>query len=388
MSEIRFKEVFAHAPVSIWEEDFSEVGEWLASLRERGIEDLTAFLESDPQALPRALSLVRLLDVNEVTLRLWEVKSKEELLERWTDLFTDETFDVFAAELLAIWEGRNQVTFRCTAKTATGRPIHYKMHWVAPMVDQTMNLGHVIVAIIDITDHEQTEQALRKNTQLARRLSHRLLQVQEHERRHLARELHDEFGQLLAAVTLRVSAAREKAEPAVQQELDKCSDLLDLALKQVRNLALELRPAVLDFDGLDAALRWLGEQYEQRTGIETVVTGRVRDVSDEVGISCFRVVQEALTNVTRHARAKHVWIEMSGAADGMQIVVRDDGVGFETMQANAFRERDSGRIQLGLLGMTERIEYLGGKFAVESHPGQGTTVRISLPLEQTHRNDA
>jgi PAS domain S-box-containing protein len=146
------------------------VGEWLASLRERGIQDLNAFLESEPQALQHALSLVRLIEVNEITLRLWEIRSKEELLHRWADLFTDETYDVFASELLAIWEGRNEVTYQCSAKTATGRSIHYEMHWVAPIIAGQMNLRQVIVAIVDITDSKEKEERLRenaKNLQLA-----------------------------------------------------------------------------------------------------------------------------------------------------------------------------------------------------------------------------
>ena len=122
--------------------------------------DLGAYLESEQNALQHALSLVRLVEVNDVTLRLWEVDSKEELLERWTELFTDETFKVFADELQAIWDGRNEVTFQCSARTASGKPIHYEMHWVAPLVNGRMNLGQVIIAIVDVTDHVVLERQL------------------------------------------------------------------------------------------------------------------------------------------------------------------------------------------------------------------------------------
>lgn len=315
MDELRFREIFARAPVSIWEEDFSAVGEWLASLRASGVTDLNRFLQSEPQALQRALSLVRLVEINEVTLRLWEVGSKEELLERWTDLFTDETFEVFAGELLAIWEGRNEVTFHCSARTATGRSIHYEMHWVAPMVGGEMNLHQVIVAIVDVTEHKQTEEALRRTAELTRRLSPRLLEVQERERTHLARELHDEFGQL-------------------------------------------------------------GAQHEQRTGNRTRVKGHLSAVPDEIGIACYRVVQEALTNIARHASAQHVWIDLGQEANALLIEVRDDGVGFKVEDA----EKSLERIRLGLVGMKERIESLGGQLGLEAEPGIGTTVRISLPI--------
>lgn len=376
MDKVEFSELFAHAPMSIWEEDFSAVGEWLASLRKQGIEDLSAFLESNPQLLQEALSLVRLIWVNEITLQMWEVQSKKELLEQWTELFTDETFEVFMVELLAIWEGRNQLTHRCSARTLTGRRIHYDLLWVAPMVDGEMDLSQVMVAIVDITEHLRIQEALAENVDLARRLTRRLLEVQERERLQLARELHDEFGQLLSTIALQVSMAERKAAAPVNTYLRNATGLLTHAVEQVRNLALELRPAMLDVLGLDAALRWLGERHQQRTGIKTVMIGRLEDVSDEVAIACFRVVQEALTNITRHARAKHIWIEMNPAETQLQIVVRDDGVGFEV---NESHNKNANGIHLGLLGMAERIEHIGGQLSLESHPGRGTCVQISVP---------
>lgn len=379
MDEIRFREIFAHAPISIWEEDFSAVGEWLDSLRERGVEDLEAFLASEPEELRRAVSLVRLVEVNEVTLRMWEVDSLEELLERWTDLFTEDTFEAFAGELLAIWEGRNEVTFQCSARTATGRPIHYEMHWVAPTVGGEMNLRQVIVAIVDVTERRRAEEKLRRNADLAGRLSRRLIEVQERERLHLARELHDEFGQLLSAMRLHVSVAQNETGAAAESELSECVDLLDRAAKQVRNLALELRPVMLDDFGLDATLRWLADEYQKRTKIETVVTGGLNGVCDAVAVSCYRVVQEALTNVTRHARAEHVSIEMAEEARQLRIVVRDDGVGFDV---NGSHKRDSEPIHLGLLGMAERIEGHGGELRVTSTAGDGTSVEIVVPLAE------
>lgn len=380
MDEPRFREIFARAPVSIWEEDFSAVGDWLASLRDRGVRDLNAFLESDPQAVRRALSLVRLIEVNEVTLRMWEVGSKEELLDRWTDLFTDDTLDAFTDELLAIWEGRNELTFRCSAKTATGRPIHYEMHWVAPMVNGEMNLSQVILAIVDVTAHRRAEEALRRKADLAGRLSRRLLEVQEQERLRLSRELHDEFGQLLSAVTLSVSVAQREAGAAAPSELEDCIELLNRAAAQVRDLALDLRPVMLDDFGLDAALRWLAEQHQHRTGAETVVQGHLTDVPDEISVSCFRVVQEALTNITRHARATHVWLRLAQEATQLQIAVQDDGVGFELN--NGQGQAGDDRVRLGLLGMEERMESLGGRLEIEAAPGRGTSVRLSVPLVQ------
>ena len=161
-SEKRFRKLFDRAPISIWDEDFSAVGHWLEGLRASGVHDLDAFLQAEPKQIEHALKLVRLMNVNETTLRMFEVHSKEELLRLWPSLFTDETFRVFAEELRAIWESRNQVDLECSAQTAQGRPIHYNLHWVAPLENGRMNLKRVIVALVDTTDRKQAEKQKEK----------------------------------------------------------------------------------------------------------------------------------------------------------------------------------------------------------------------------------
>jgi signal transduction histidine kinase len=205
------------------------------------------------------------------------------------------------------------------------------------------------------------------------------LKVQEEERRHLSRELHDEFGQLLATITLHLHAAKAVAGANAQSNLDECIALLQRAGAQVRSLALELRPTMLETGGLKSALRWLAEQHQQRTGIVTEVVGHVTDVSGDLAIACFRVAQEALTNVVRHARAQHVWIELNQQEDSLELVIRDDGVGFD-VTGTVERAVSSGN--LGLLGMRERVEILGGSLEIDSQSGQGTGIRISLPLTE------
>jgi two-component system sensor histidine kinase UhpB len=148
---------------------------------------------------------------------------------------------------------------------------------------------------------------------------------------------------------------------------------------QVRSLALELRPMLLETAGLGGTLRWLADQYQQRTGIITQVAGHVPDVSGEVAIACFRIVQEALTNVVRHARARHVWIELSQREGLLELVVRDDGEGFDVPRT---LERAASSGNLGLIGMRERVEILGGQLEINSQSGQGTRIHVRLPLSE------
>jgi signal transduction histidine kinase len=223
------------------------------------------------------------------------------------------------------------------------------------------------------------EQALQESMNRLQHLSRRLLAVQEDERRHLSRELHDEFGQLLATVTLHLHAAKRLAGEPARASLDESIALLQRAGSEVRSLALELRPMMLETGGLDAALRWLAEQHRQRTGIDTEVEGQMADVPGDIAIACFRVAQEALTNVARHAHAQHVRIEF-GQGDGVvRLLIRDNGVGFDV--GTTLRRAASGG-HLGLLGMKERAEILGGELEIDSLPGHGTRISITLPLAE------
>jgi PAS domain S-box-containing protein len=238
----------------------------------------------------------------------------------------------------------------------------------------------------DIEDRKRAEEALRRSEKQLREsadrlqhLSRRLLEVQEEERRHLARELHDEFGQVLATVSLHLHAAKSAGGERARASLDTCMELLQRAGSQVRNLALELRPTMLETAGLDAALRWLADQNLKPTGIAVHLTCDVHDVPSDIAIACFRVAQEALTNVVRHADARNVWIDLSDPEGAVRLTIRDDGVGFEAAKV---LERGAGG-RLGLLGMRERVQILDGRLAVDSEPGRGTRIEASIPLERS-----
>jgi PAS domain S-box-containing protein len=240
--------------------------------------------------------------------------------------------------------------------------------------------GQIIGAVIvneDVTERVRANEALQESATRQQQLSHRLLSIQEEERRHLARELHDEFAQLLASVTMHLQAAKSTAGPAAQPSLEESIALLQRAGAQMRSLALELRPMLLETAGLEATLRWLAEQHQQRTGIATQVVGHANDIPAEVANACFRVAQEALTNVARHAAAQHVWIELSHSEGLLKLLVRDDGAGFEVDKT---LERAASGGNLGLLGMRERVQTLGGFLVIESHPGRGTRICVSLPV--------
>jgi len=197
----------------------------------------------------------------------------------------------------------------------------------------------------------------------------RLVEAQERERSAIARELHDDFGQMLVAVRLAIESGR--AGEAIGH--------IDETLSRTRNLALSLRPAVLDEFGLHAALRSFVDRQAAlaRFKLELLIGGEPVRLPEPIEIACFRLVQEALTNVTRHAGARHVQIRLDSSVKRVEIAVEDDGGGFDLAAARA---RAAAGASLGLLGMEERVALAGGHLALSSAPGQGTTVRAHFEL--------
>jgi signal transduction histidine kinase len=209
-------------------------------------------------------------------------------------------------------------------------------------------------------------------------LSARLLDVQEAERQRIARELHDEVGQALTAV--RINLQMLKQHPPAAVRVDETLEILDRVLQDVRRLSLDLRPPLLDDLGLVAALQWLVRARAEGAGLAGAIVAEVEEsaVPADLATTCFRVVQEAVTNVLRHARATHVWVELRRRDSALEVVVRDDGVGFDV--AAAHRRARAGA-SLGLLSLAERVELAGGRSTIESAPGGGTTVRAWFPLK-------
>jgi signal transduction histidine kinase len=241
----------------------------------------------------------------------------------------------------------------------------------------------------EVTERQRAEAALRRSDVRLRVLARRLMEAQETERRHLAHELHDEVGQNLTVLKINLHNARRLVagtDAAAEVFRDSVS-LVEQTLQQIRNLSLDLRPPLLDAAGLPAALRWYLDRQAERTGLAIHFDADPPDAQlpPALGIVCFRVVQEALTNVLRHAQARRVDVELWQAAAAVRLLIRDDGVGFDV---GAAWERAARGTSLGLLGMQERVSLVGGELDVTSTPGQGTQVRIFIPLPRQRSEGA
>ncbi len=213
-------------------------------------------------------------------------------------------------------------------------------------------------------------------------LSRRMLEVQEEERRRIARELHDETGQSLTSLLLGLRMLGEMStSEAAQARVEDLRKIAARALDEVKRLAMGLRPALLDDLGLEAALKRLAEDSGKTHGIfvDLHMNGlNKRRMAFPVETTIYRIVQEALTNAGRHAAARNVSILLTGSESSVKLIIEDDGRGFDV--ENTLRLSDSAK-HLGLLGMHERVALLHGTFSVESTPGSGTTIYVQLPLE-------
>jgi signal transduction histidine kinase len=227
---------------------------------------------------------------------------------------------------------------------------------------------------------------VRAASQRLQLLSQQLLEIQEAERRHIARELHDEIGQALTAVKVNLQTAlRVHPQNSLVDNLEESIDITERALQQVRNLSLDLRPSLLDDLGIKAALRWYVDRQAQLAGFEAYFHADLPDerLSPELETTCFRVVQEALTNVVRHANATKVSVRLGFGEQGLELVIQDDGIGFDV---DAVFERAAGDFSLGLLGMRERVELVGGDITIISDPDKGTEIRANFPLELSYHS--
>jgi PAS domain S-box-containing protein len=230
----------------------------------------------------------------------------------------------------------------------------------------------------DMTETKQAEEALQKANRQLQVLSRRRVKMQEEERRHLSRELHDQIGQALMAAKMNLQSTRRlRKHERIVERLDDTMTILDQILQQIRQISFDLRPPVLDDLGLAPALQWVLRHHAERAGLAVEFNSdtELRRLTPEVETACFRVALEALTNVIRHARAQKVFVGLSRVDGSLQLIVRDDGIGFDLADAANRAPRD----RLGLAGMDERVVVLGGTFRCKSAPGQGTEVQASFP---------
>ncbi len=229
-----------------------------------------------------------------------------------------------------------------------------------------------------IGERMAAEERLRRSEQQLRGLAGHLISVREEERSHIAREIHDELGQVLTGLKMDVTwlakRLRDDQKPLLEKT-ESMSRLIDATVRTVRRIATGLRPEVLDNMGLVAAVGWQAKEFQRRTGIRCRVKlpPETTRLGLEPSTTTFRIFQEILTNVARHSRATRVDINLQVSKERLTLEVADNGVGMSEGELN-------GKRSLGLLGMQERALLVGGEVNIDSAPGEGTKVAVSIPV--------
>jgi PAS domain S-box-containing protein len=355
--------------------DISEAKATEAALRESERKFRT-LAENSPDLLIRYDRDCRRVYVNPAYTSLFEISAEEaltrELGEGWYGGVDVRAYGDMLRSVMAT--GIRAESFM-TWQNPGSAPAHYIFHMV-PEFDVDGTVLHVLTIGRDITPLKDAERSLQESRSQLRELAARQHSAREEERKHIARELHDELGQFLTALRMSVSLLRVRFgqdNPALTEHAKGMTQLVDRNIQVVRNVAAWLRPAALDM-GIQSALEWLVDEFADHTGISsTLLVDNDNIVLDEYSeTAVFRIVQESLTNVARHADASQVTVTLASHGAYCQVMVQDDGVGFDP---GSVRKKS-----LGLVGMRERVLMVGGEIEIDSTQGQGTIVVVRVPL--------
>jgi len=254
-----------------------------------------------------------------------------------------------------------------------------------PIMNKDREIIAAVEVIEDITERSQAELKLKASHEQLRNLSAHLQSAQEKERARIARDIHDELGQLLTVLKIDLSLLSGSIHPTEQALIEKTrlmTELIDTAINTVRRIATDLRPKVLDFLGLTAAIKWHAQQFQSRSGIVcqlNIDTAEI-EIDQERSTNIYRIFQEALTNIMRHADASSINVILTKKGDEVQLEIVDNGKGID-------RKALSDPKSVGLTGMRERALLMGGKMSISGARGKGTKVKVTIPLMDKEESD-
>jgi len=249
---------------------------------------------------------------------------------------------------------------------------------VRPLARNGFNCPTIGMVVTDMTEARRNEVQLRS-------LTHRVVQVQEAERGRVALELHGHITQLLCAVLVRCQTLADTLsarDGAAKKEAIKLREMLGQAASEVERISRNLRPSILDELGLVALMRDVCTEFAEQTGVALRLTSLqlARRLPSDIELTFYRILQEALRNVEQHARARHVTVRLTKQGGGVQLVIQDDGTGFDPRKN--YPNTQNGKSGLGLLSMRERVSYVGGTLKVTSARRAGTKIAVSIPLDK------
>ena len=331
---------------------------------------------NNPQAmLMTTIPELEIIDVNEAAVRQYGYTREEFLKMSSRDLRPAEDVEAFMNEMKTMKpDATNRRAWR--HKRKDGSIIHVETYSHQVMYEGKM----VWLGLIhDVTEKYEAKELLQRSYEDIRQLASNLQTIREHERTNIAREIHDELGQQLTGLKMDLHWLTRKIDNSdgeVKAKMKESIELINATISSVRKISTDLRPSILDDLGLISALEWQGEEFEKRSGTKVVFVNEAGDVQVDphVATGIFRIYQELLTNIARHANAGVVRTVLNRDDNNLYFTINDDGVGFDP-------ETIRNKKTLGLLGIKERTLLFGGTYEFKSKPGEGTVTVIAIPLQ-------
>jgi PAS domain S-box-containing protein len=336
---------------------------------------LNAFFSSSTVGFAILDDNLRYRRVNDQLARMVGMQTGDFLGRTVMEIFTSAA-DRAEAVLNQVIQTGEAVLGREISGSLPGKPEDIR-HWLVnyfPIKDERNNVFQIGIISLDVTERRSAEQAIR-------RLSARLLTLQDQERRRIAREIHDSLGQYLAAVKINLQVMELTVSEKSRDTLNECVDLLDRAIGETRTLSHLLHPPLLDEAGFSSAANWFVSGFSQRSGIPVTLElpPDLRRLPNSTEIALFRVLQESLTNVHRHSKSASAEIRLKTDAEWVTLLIVDHGRGIDPELLRKMRF-DGTHTGVGLAGMRERIRELGGKLEINS-TAAGTTIEASIPAD-------
>jgi two-component system sensor histidine kinase UhpB len=323
----------------------------------------------------------RVIMMNRAAEEQWGLPFAQISGTRGSAWFPSDQMARFISDDQAAFAGRKQLVLEEEMWNAVLGENRLVQTYKKPVYDAQGAPNHLICMLVDITDHKRVEDALRQSFAQLRQLSAHLDTIKEEERKKFALEIHDDLGQNLLALKLDVEMLHTRAgarHPHLKERVGHVLETIDASIRSVRAIMNDLHPSTLEL-GLPAALEWLVDQFKKRSGVDTTLSvmgddGQLPDM--RLTSVIFRIIQETLVNILRHAQASHVEVMLTIAPDYLSIVIVDDGVGMQP--------GDAGKAAaFGLRSIQERVDVFGGELVIDSRPGNGTTLSIMIPQTST-----
>ncbi|NPV03516.1 MAG: PAS domain S-box protein [Syntrophaceae bacterium] len=341
--------------------------------------ELEALEASILESIPHAVVGMRdrkIFFANDGVEKVFGWKPRELIGQGKRILFRSEAeFEVIAQLLYSTLQRRRTFAVEYPCRKKDGTEIECMIS--AARIGERLEHESVVITFENITYRKQFEKELERSRARLRDLSMHLQTAREKERTRIARELHDELGQLLTALNTGISLLKKKIPPEqehLHERTKSMKELIDLTMQTVKRIYMDLRPGMLDHLGLPVAIDWQCQEFQKRTGIRCCCTVEPEELepNKDASITVFRILQEALTNVAKHSKATRVQVTLRGLEDDLELVVEDNGRG---IREEELRKPKS----FGLLGIRERVEFRGGEVRITGKKGRGTTVTVRLP---------